>query len=456
MADNEKVHAGREKSGRMDVDAADKKAREKITQALTKVPPILRQHGEDTAQVPPVHDMVVMERIVDNNEMKELAITKNVMDSQSFSLDVMREKRARADDIGDDTEAKKKTMNIMMDSNKRLVRHEVTLASEEEIHSRMKEKSFDDKSDSYSNASTISIVEKNGADEKMAQALDIGSADIAETIAEASPSYDHVIDEIKSLADEPAGCNREMAAASTIIAAMWNHPFNDDVQLQGCEALKKMARNVEAKVTIGEAGGMDVMVAAMRNHPSEIRVQEQGFQSLMALMDLGGSDTNKMKFFASGGIYALAAAMLNHPSHAKFQANGCAALWMLAYKVSNQVAVVTTRTIRAIVAAMRHHPLIAIVQEWDGRTIMLDNTASPRPAVPAVPTTQDASPQTSLTRPTTPIPRLSFSSEPDWSLVDPVFDSQESERKNAFKVIMTEDFDTGGNLLEASFEVKRF
>jgi hypothetical protein len=311
--------------------------------------------------------------------------------------------------------------------------------------------------------------------------------DTAAMIVDALGSSEQVIDEVKALADEAGGMdalahaldaktflgkarkvgfeshgndNTENTTVSAVIAAMRNHRFNDGVQAQGCEALKKMARCDEDKVAIGQAGGIIAVIVAMRYHPSNGEVQERGIATLMALVDLNLAVTNKNKrlFFARGGIYLIVDAMLNLPSNSKIQANGCGAFWMLAYKVSNKLAIVTADVMHAVVHAMRNHPFIAIVQGWGGRALMLAITESPLAAVTTAPLTQGASTPTIQKAQITKTPQLSshgghsLSVEVDSALKAPSAPGRKYP-KAAYNVIMTEDYDKDGKLVETRFEV---
>ena len=396
----------------------------------------------------------------------------------------MERKRAATDDMDGDKHAAKKTSHALM-SSERFVRHQLTrisLARAEaavEYGPMARERSvFDDNPCPLLNVDITSADGKSGAQKEMLQALSKGSRSTCttETIVDAPCTSEQVIEEVKSLADEPGGMDALAFALDAkaligkpqeaIIEAMWNYLFDAGVQAQACEALKKLARNNEDKLAIGQDGGIDLIVAAMRNHPSSTKIQEEGSAALMALvdlqmMDLALLDESQLRFFASGAICVVVAAMLNHPSSAKVQEHGCGVLWMLAFKVSDKVAIVLARVLHAIVTAMRNHPHIAILQGWGGRALISVIAAPPLAARNTVPQAQHASVTSPQKAPVTPFPELSPPAAPALSLLmDPVLETLHEPTRNVkeavFKVIMTENFNSDGKLLEARFEVHEF
>jgi len=61
-----------------------------------------------------------------------------------------------------------------------------------------------------------------------------------------------------------------------VVAAMGAHESIEEVQEQGCGALRNLSLNEDNEMAIAAKGGIGAVVRAMRAHRSSVGVQEQG------------------------------------------------------------------------------------------------------------------------------------------------------------------------------------
>jgi hypothetical protein len=155
--------------------------------------------------------------------------------------------------------------------------------------------------------------------------------------------------------------NAEASGIEAVIAGMVAHKASALVQEQACAALRKLAHNIDNKITIGHAGGIGAVIAGMGAHKGSAGVQEW---ACAVLGSLACNDDNKLKIAAAGGIGAVVGAIVANKTSARVQEQACAALGNLAHNnANNKVKIAAAGGIGAVVAAMEEHKASARVQQ---------------------------------------------------------------------------------------------
>ena len=93
------------------------------------------------------------------------------------------------------------------------------------------------------------------------------------------------------------------ASIDNIVKAMMQNIDNQELQAQGCLALKNLADgNDDNRVEIAKQGGIAGLVKALVQHPDNAGVQEQG---CLALLSLACNDANRVEICKEVGIGAV-------------------------------------------------------------------------------------------------------------------------------------------------------
>ena len=147
----------------------------------------------------------------------------------------------------------------------------------------------------------------------------------------------------------------------SIVKAMQTHGTNAEVQQDACCALRNLTRSDSNDVAIAQAGGIQVIVKAMQTNVKNAGVQEY---ACGALCNLALNDRNKVAIAQAGGIDAIVKAMETHVEQVAVQQNACGALCILALNDSNKITIAKAKGIDAIVKAMETHVEQVAVQQY--------------------------------------------------------------------------------------------
>ena len=126
------------------------------------------------------------------------------------------------------------------------------------------------------------------------------------------------------------GTIKEAAAArdvAAVVVLMRATAGVVELQREGCEAIKVLARNSNNLVAIAGAGGIRTLLGAMERHKDDVEVQQNGCN---ALNNLAFNNDNKVAIAGAGGIRSVVEAMGRHKDVAMVQEYGCTTLQNLA------------------------------------------------------------------------------------------------------------------------------
>ena len=124
---------------------------------------------------------------------------------------------------------------------------------------------------------------------------------------------------------------------AAILSKMQMNERNVDIQEECLVELANLAyANDNNKVTIVDAGGIDMILSAMKTHSNNRNVQEYG---CAALWNFAVNDENKVTNVEVGGITTILSAMKTHSYNRNVKEYDCEALMNLALNDENKVAI---------------------------------------------------------------------------------------------------------------------
>jgi len=135
---------------------------------------------------------------------------------------------------------------------------------------------------------------------------------------------------------------------------------------------KSCHRNNRERVSIADAGGVDLIVATMKAHPNTAGIQTEGCGSLRNLTHLNSE--NQTRVVQAGGVELVVAAMMAHTGETKLQESACYALGYWAHNdAGNQERITAARGLEALAEAAQSD--VATVK--DRATYALRNLNAP-------------------------------------------------------------------------------
>jgi hypothetical protein len=106
-----------------------------------------------------------------------------------------------------------------------------------------------------------------------------------------------------------------------IVRAMETHSSHAPIQKAACQALEKLALDIENERAISDVGGVEAILAAMMGHLNNVSVQEAAWSALQNLTC--GNAQGAMTIDTTGGMVSLVSAMRTHSTEPRVQASAC-------------------------------------------------------------------------------------------------------------------------------------
>jgi hypothetical protein len=164
---------------------------------------------------------------------------------------------------------------------------------------------------------------------------------------------------------------QEGVDVTEVSTAMWAHEEDAGVQMLGCVAIAKLARNASQDVILRiSLSAVAAVVNAMKAHPNEVIVQEKACNALRLLAPADGK--REVSFVASGAVAAIVGAMQAHVGDAGVQEEACGAIAAIVHYGGSERATIVASVsgLTAIVNAIAAHPRAVGVQKNGCRALM--------------------------------------------------------------------------------------
>ena len=179
----------------------------------------------------------------------------------------------------------------------------------------------------------------------------------------------------------------DVAEVST---SMWAHEEDAGVQMLGCVAIAKLAKDKsEGTILRISLSAVAAVVNAMKAHPNEVVVQEKACHALRLLAKADGK--REVSFVASGAVAAIVGAMQAHVGDSGVQEEACGAIASIVHYGGAERATIVASVsgLTAIVNAIAAHPDSVGVQQRGCRAL-LELTEFPNANLPELHRSQTA------------------------------------------------------------------
>ncbi|CAB9515093.1 expressed unknown protein [Seminavis robusta] len=156
-----------------------------------------------------------------------------------------------------------------------------------------------------------------------------------------------------------------------VSTSMWAHEEDAGVQMLGCVAIAKLAKNTSEDVVLRiSLSAVAAVVNAMKAHPNEVIVQEKACHALRLLAQADGK--REVSFVASGAVAAIVGAMQAHVGDAGVQEEACGAIAAIVHYGGTERATIVASVsgLTAIVNAIAAHPGAKGVQKQGCRALL--------------------------------------------------------------------------------------
>lgn len=179
----------------------------------------------------------------------------------------------------------------------------------------------------------------------------------------------------------------DVAEVST---SMWAHEEDAGVQMLGCVAIAKLAKDATQDIILRiSLSAVAAVVNAMKAHPNEVIVQEKACNALRLMAPADGK--REVSFVASGAVAAIVGAMQAHVGDSGVQEEACGAIAAIVHYGGAERATIVASVsgLTAIVNAIAAHPKAVGVQK-NGCRALMELTEFPNANLPELHRSQTA------------------------------------------------------------------